>query len=56
VDEAIALGDRILVMRDGRIASEHPVDLDVERRARGAGRDRLRAELLTELGLPAVAA
>jgi sulfonate transport system ATP-binding protein len=56
VDEAIALGDRILVMRDGRIASEHPVDLDVERRARGADRDRLRAELLTELGLPAVAA
>jgi sulfonate transport system ATP-binding protein len=56
VDEAIALGDRILVMRDGRIASEHPVDLDVERRVRGADRDRLRAELLTELGLPAVAA
>jgi sulfonate transport system ATP-binding protein len=53
VDEAIGLGDRILVMRDGRIASEHAIDLDVEHRARGARRDRLRAELLTELGLPA---
>jgi sulfonate transport system ATP-binding protein len=54
VDEAIGLGDRILVMRDGRIASAHPVDLDVEHRARGAQRDRLRAELLTELGLAAI--
>jgi sulfonate transport system ATP-binding protein len=53
VDEAIGLGDRILVMRDGRIASEHPVDLDVARRSRGADRDRIRADLLTELGLPA---
>jgi sulfonate transport system ATP-binding protein len=53
VDEAIGLGDRILVMRDGRIASEHPIDLDVEHRSRGADRDRIRADLLTELGLPA---
>ena len=35
VDESISLGDRILVMRDGRIASEHPVELDLARRARG---------------------
>jgi len=55
VDEAIGLGDRILVMRDGRIGSEHQIDLDVEHRARGADRDRIRAELLTELGLPASA-
>ena len=53
VDEAIALADRILVMRDGRIGSEHPVDLDRQRRASGAERDRLRAGLLTELGLAA---
>jgi sulfonate transport system ATP-binding protein len=55
VDEAIGLGDRILVMRDGRIASDHAIHLDAEHRARGAERDRLRAELLTELGLPASA-
>jgi sulfonate transport system ATP-binding protein len=53
VDEAISLGDRILVMRDGRIGSEHPIDLDVEHRARGTDRDQIRADLLTELGLPA---
>jgi sulfonate transport system ATP-binding protein len=52
VDEAIALGDRILVMRDGRIANDHPVDLDVEGRARGAARDDLRSTLLSEIGLP----
>lgn len=51
VDEAIALGDRILVMRDGRIGSEHPVELDAEHRSRGADRDRLRATLLAELGI-----
>lgn len=44
VDEAIALADRILVMREGRIAFEH--------RARGAGASRIvRAELLAELGV-----
>jgi len=51
VDEAIGLGDRILVMRDGRIATDHPVGLDLEQRMRGAERDRLRARLLDELGV-----
>jgi sulfonate transport system ATP-binding protein len=51
VDEAIGLGDRVLVMRDGRIGSEHTVDLDTAHRAHGHDRDRLRAELLVELGL-----
>jgi len=51
VDEAIALGDRILVMRDGRIANDHRVDLDVNGRARGAFRDSLRGTLLSEIGL-----
>ncbi|MDI4233935.1 ABC transporter ATP-binding protein [Bradyrhizobium sp. Arg237L] len=46
VDEAIALADRILVMREGRIAFEH--------RTKGDGASRIaRAELLTELGVVA---
>jgi sulfonate transport system ATP-binding protein len=56
VDEAIALADRILVMRDGRIASDREVALNVAHRAHGRFRDQLRAELLTELGLPPSAA
>jgi sulfonate transport system ATP-binding protein len=55
VDEAIALGDRILVMRDGGIASSHDVDLDTQERFRGADRDRIRAALLHELGIGAIA-
>jgi sulfonate transport system ATP-binding protein len=51
VDEALALGDRILVMRDGRIANDQRVDLDVHGRARGPARDSLRAALLSEIGL-----
>jgi sulfonate transport system ATP-binding protein len=53
VDEAIALGDRILVMRDGRIAAEQIVALDPVERGRGAARDRIRMSLLGELGLAA---
>jgi sulfonate transport system ATP-binding protein len=46
VDEAIVLADRILVMREGRIAFEH--------RTKGDGTTPiLRAELLTELGVVA---
>lgn len=55
VDEAIALGDRILVMRDGRIARDLPVDLDAAGRARGSRRDELRATLLAEIGLQPIA-
>jgi sulfonate transport system ATP-binding protein len=53
VDEAIALGDRILVMRDGRIASDHDVGLDAQKRFRGPDRDRIRTGLLHELGIGA---
>jgi sulfonate transport system ATP-binding protein len=53
VDEAIALADRILVMRDGRIGSEHAVELEAEERVRGYAREQLRAELLTEIGVSA---
>jgi sulfonate transport system ATP-binding protein len=46
VDEAIALADRILVMREGRIAFEH--------RTRGDGTTPIvRTELLAELGVVA---
>ena len=46
VDEAITLADRILVMREGRIAFEH--------RTKGDGTPRIaRAELLAELGVVA---
>ncbi len=44
VDEAIALGDRILVMRRGRIAFSAP-------RPDVGGEARLRAQLLDELGV-----
>jgi sulfonate transport system ATP-binding protein len=44
VDEAIALADRILVMRDGRIAFQH--------RTKGDGLTSIaRADLLAELGV-----
>ena len=56
VDEAIGLGDRILVMRGGRIASEHLVDLDPGERSQGPARDHIRTSLLRELGLTATAA
>lgn len=42
VDEAITLADRILVMRDGRIAAEHP---SPGRRTTPEFRDRLLADL-----------
>jgi len=44
VDEAIRLGDRILVMRDGVIAAEHRLSPDQDVAA-------ARAELLSELGV-----
>jgi len=51
VDEAIVLADRILVMRDGRIASEHCLSAGAERHRRGAEFAQLRQELLAELGV-----
>jgi sulfonate transport system ATP-binding protein len=50
VDEAIALADRILVMRAGRIGTEYRVELDAEQRIRGYAREELRAQLLTDIG------
>ncbi|RVU20722.1 ABC transporter ATP-binding protein [Methylobacterium oryzihabitans] len=46
VDEAIAIADRILVMRGGRIAASYDVDAET-----AAGPSALRAKLLGELGV-----
>ena len=51
VDDAIALADRILIMRDGRIGSEHRVTLSSQDRSRGRAREELRANLLVEIGV-----
>lgn len=46
VDEAIAISDRILIMRHGRIAAAYPVTAQAQ-----AQRLRLRQQLLQELGV-----
>ncbi|BBZ32101.1 ABC transporter ATP-binding protein [Mycolicibacterium confluentis] len=51
VDEAIALGDRILVMQSGRIGRELRVALSAEERSHGLKRDELRVEMLDALGV-----
>jgi sulfonate transport system ATP-binding protein len=51
VDEAIALADRIVVMREGGIGSEHRIDLSPAERRHGQVRDDLRADLLREIGV-----
>jgi sulfonate transport system ATP-binding protein len=51
VDEAIVLADRVLVMRDGRIASEHTLSAGSRRDRRGTAFSELRTRLLGELGV-----
>jgi sulfonate transport system ATP-binding protein len=51
VAEAIALGDRILVMSQGRIGSAYAVDLSAEDRRSSQAREDLRGRLLGDLGL-----
>ncbi len=51
VDEAIALAERIVVMSEGRIGSEHRVGLSAADRAASISREELRAALLVDLGL-----
>lgn len=51
VDEALLLADRALVMRDGAIAYETPVDLDRPRTAGSPEFSALRSRLLAELGV-----
>ena len=51
VDEAIDLSDRVLVMKEGRIASEHRLRAGAERGRHGAEFAALRERLLAELGV-----
>ena len=51
VEEAILLADRALVLRDGHIAVDLPVDLPRPRVLGGATFDRFRSRLLGELGV-----
>jgi sulfonate transport system ATP-binding protein len=53
VDEAIALADRVVVMRDGRIGASHSVRLTAADREASLAREELRAALLADLGLAA---
>ncbi|HEX5661040.1 MAG TPA: ABC transporter ATP-binding protein [Polyangiales bacterium] len=50
VDEAIVLADRVIVMRDGRIAAEHKIE-DAGRDRHAPGFAALRSTLLAELGV-----
>jgi sulfonate transport system ATP-binding protein len=52
VEEAILLADRILVLKEGRIAFDRRVRLPHPRRAGGSEFGALRDTLLTELGVP----
>lgn len=52
VEEAILLADRILVLKEGRIAFDERVRLTHPRRAGGADFGALRDNLLAELGVP----
>src|SRR5215213_10932625 len=51
VAEAIALGDRIVVMSNGRIGDSHTVALSPADREASVAREQLRAALLADLGL-----
>jgi len=51
VDEALTLADRVLVMREGRIAVDIPVRFDRPRVRVAPGFERLRQHLLQELGV-----
>ncbi|MFZ4284901.1 ABC transporter ATP-binding protein [Variovorax sp. HJSM1_2] len=53
VDEAIALADRALVMRDGVIAAEYPVSAQARAHRSHPDAVALRDQLLTELGVVA---
>lgn len=51
VDEAIALADRIIIMSDGQIGSEHRLELSAADREASIAREELRLALLADLGL-----
>jgi sulfonate transport system ATP-binding protein len=51
VDEALLLADRVLVLAEGRIATDIPIALDRPRRHGDPGFVRLRTRLLADLGV-----
>ena len=51
VDEALLLADRVMVLRDGRIAVDEPVALSRPRHHADPTFNRLRTELLASLGV-----
>jgi sulfonate transport system ATP-binding protein len=51
VDEAILLADRVLVLTEGRLSLDVPIDLDGPRLRSAPAFGRLRSLLLTELGV-----
>jgi len=51
VDEAVLLADRVLVLADGRLSLDTPVDVESPRRRSDPAFARLRARLLAELGV-----
>jgi sulfonate transport system ATP-binding protein len=55
VDEALALADRVLVLRDGRIAHSSTISVPRPRDRDHPSLTALRLRLLTELGVPAEA-
>jgi sulfonate transport system ATP-binding protein len=55
VDEALALADRVLVLRDGRIAHSSGISVPRPRDRDHPSLTALRLRLLTELGVPAEA-
>ena len=55
VDEALALADRVLVLRDGKIAHSSVISVPRPRDRDHPSLTALRLELLTELGVPAEA-
>ena len=55
VDEALALADRVLVLRDGRIAHSSTISVPRPRDRDHPSLTALRLRLLTELGMPAEA-
>ncbi|MFD6455319.1 ATP-binding cassette domain-containing protein, partial [Nocardia sp. NPDC060220] len=56
VDEAVALADRVIVLDDGKLAVDIPVDLPGERDPSQPAFQRIRRTLLTALGLAETAA
>jgi sulfonate transport system ATP-binding protein len=55
VEEAVVLADRVMVLTEGRISLDQPVDLARPRRVGGEEFDELRDRLLAELGVLAAA-